>query len=590
MRDARAGIVMGLCATLGWGCHTPAPSPPPPPTPPPPVAEVEPTGPGAWARDSVFQRIVQQVQVIRGLTLSKPLKATPLDDDEFDEAFIAQTKRYNGDTSGDVDPRGTLGFYDYRTAEIFVRKELPTWTLSQENPHGVLAHEIVHALQHEHHTALLEPTPDRAPDEQRAISALIEGDAEVTRAVFEAITEQRPPKRWVAQQFLTAPRDSDDTDGESPFYAQLPAGSREALLFPYRRGGAFVAEFYVSGGFDLVNQLYEKPPLSSAEVLHPGMYLFGQHPIPVRPIPPPPGLAAQGHPGAVGELGLRLILRELKVPRAEALPLAAAWRGDYFLNLGRSFFRSPRFLWVVLFADETRAKQAERAFRGDIAVQRRGSTIALEAGVGLAARASFFAEAFTLPGQAPTPEPPVPLQRFAPLPTTLEHEGTVIGRTEAGRWVIPMLGVSFAIPNGFACHTGRSHGVVASCTDGRATFLLAFSTLSGNETGQRNYRLGMGRGLGGATDFAASDAHPLTTSFGEATANEAQFKSKNLDAQFATAAICRGHALLASFHATPIGERETSPAATLFASLDARGLEASELCQRVEHDATHDLP
>jgi hypothetical protein len=596
MRDPRAGIVMGVCSllTLAFanGCRqaSPVASPPPPSQATIREPEPEPTGPGAWARDSIFQRIVQEVQAIRGLTLSKPLKATPLDDDAFDEAFLAQTKRYNGDGTADVDPRGTLGFYDYRTAEIFVREELPAWSRSQENPLGVLAHEIVHALQHEHHPALLEPSPGRPADEQRAISALIEGDAEVTRAVFEALAEKRPPKRWVAQQFLQGSRDSDDVDGESPVYAQMPAGPREALLFPYRRGGAFVAEFYVSGGFDLVNQLYEKPPLASAQILHPGLYLFGQRPIPVRPIQPPADLSPQGHPGAVGELGLRLIFRELKLPRAPAMALAASWRGDYFLNLGRSFFRAPRFLWVIVFADEARAAQAERIFHGDITVVRRGATIALEAGVGLRERATFLRSAFDLPGTPPPPEPPLALRRFAPLPTTLESENTVVGRREGDRWSVPALGVSFVIPAGFTCHSGRSHGVVATCTDGAATFLLAFSTLAGNEVGQRNYRLGMGRGLGGTVDFSPTEAHPLKTSFGEATANEARFPKKGLDAQFTTAAICRGRALLASFHAAPLDQREASPAASLFASMNADGLERSEVCARVEHDATHDLP
>ena len=51
-----------------------------------------------------------------------------------------------------------------------------------------------------------------------------------------------------------------------------PAFFAKDLLFPYEAGYDFVADLFERGGWDLIDQAYEKPPVSTEQILHPERY------------------------------------------------------------------------------------------------------------------------------------------------------------------------------------------------------------------------------------------------------------------------------------------------------------------------------
>ena len=60
------------------------------------------------------------------------------------------------------------------------------------------------------------------------------------------------------------------------------AVTKRLLLFPYEDGMRFVADIYRAGGLELVNRMYEQPPVSTEQILHPNKYLEGELPTPVN--------------------------------------------------------------------------------------------------------------------------------------------------------------------------------------------------------------------------------------------------------------------------------------------------------------------
>ena len=114
------------------------------------------------------------------------------------------------------------------------------------NAKRTLAHEITHIVQFHY----FHPPQRETFDGKQALSALIEGDADLT-----------------ADLFVNLSQSSSSLDGSVP---------KELLMlwsFPYDYGRGFVAFLYSIGGWKLVNQAYSSPPETTEQVIHPEKYL-----------------------------------------------------------------------------------------------------------------------------------------------------------------------------------------------------------------------------------------------------------------------------------------------------------------------------
>jgi hypothetical protein len=109
-------------------------------------------------------------------------------------------------------------------------------------------------------------------DMRLAREALIAGDASLTRFLFSL---QNPAAEL-----------KDDLPSEDPDHplnqVPMPAYLRELALFPFNRGFDFAQTLHSAGNFAQLNAAYSRPPISTAEVIEPEMYLDPERAAPVE--------------------------------------------------------------------------------------------------------------------------------------------------------------------------------------------------------------------------------------------------------------------------------------------------------------------
>ncbi len=251
-----------------------------------------------------------------------------------------------------------VAFYDEFTHQVHVRER----ARQEADVPFVVAHELGHSLQFQHFR-----TPEVAnvidEDARLARLALLEGDAMLTMAAFAADENQLPLSRVlvrVAQGALEASmRDYRTSIEQSPELRSAPPFQRERLVFPYQAGASFVAQIHRAGGFSLVNRLYESPPASTEQILHPEKYLAGEPAVPIRAPEAPSGWNAL-RSGHVGELLIGAML-DVCNERPISREAAVGWGGDAFLVVSRG--EQGGLLLVTAWDSEPDARQFERAMR-----------------------------------------------------------------------------------------------------------------------------------------------------------------------------------------------------------------------------------
>ena len=185
------------------------------------------------------------------------------------------------------------------------------------------AHEFTHALQDQRFGVkkLLGEDFDQG-DRRTAHLAVAEGDAFLLMALWAQQNLSLEELGQVAA--ITDPASQAVLD-------RMPAILKDPLLFPYTQGLTMaLAAFTQGGGFAGVDALYDNPPDSTEQVLHPEKLEAREAPVAVSF---PDDLAARLSDGwkvslqdTVGELLLGIVLKE---GGAEApLDAAAGWGGD----------------------------------------------------------------------------------------------------------------------------------------------------------------------------------------------------------------------------------------------------------------------
>jgi hypothetical protein len=143
--------------------------------------------------------------------------------------------------------------------------------------------------------------------------------------------------------------------------ARTPAILRTPLEFPYSTGLMFVGSINSSGGWDAVDDLYERMPESTEQILHADKYTTRERPIEVTL---PADLATRLGSGwkvtmqdTFGELQTGIWLKEGGVPAADADAAAAGWGGDRLAVL-----EGPDGAWAVAIATAWDTAGDARAF------------------------------------------------------------------------------------------------------------------------------------------------------------------------------------------------------------------------------------
>lgn len=133
--------------------------------------------------------------------------------------------------------------------DIYVVKE--NFDPGSDSAKETLAHEFEHIVQERYFNL----TSDGSYDSDKAIAAIIEGDAVVAGWVYAGKNLSAEMKTEV-----------DEEINENNSLTTL-------FLFPYHYGSTFLARFYLDGGFEKVDEVLTTPPATTEQIIHVEKYL-----------------------------------------------------------------------------------------------------------------------------------------------------------------------------------------------------------------------------------------------------------------------------------------------------------------------------
>jgi hypothetical protein len=211
---------------------------------------------------------------------------------------------------------------------------------------SLLTHEFTHALQDQHFDLmkLLIVRPYNF-DRTESLFAVIEGDAmNVQRRSEQGEAYGRRSLEDIMKQ--ERERFGDYRREVGAFFPPLLT---ETFIFRYREGARFVEAVRRSRGERGVDALFQRPPLSTEQILHPEKYEAGEAPREVRLNEE--AFAASGWQNVTstpfGEVGVRGLLMA-GVSERDATRAAAGWGGDRAF-LFESASHAPLFVWKTVW-------------------------------------------------------------------------------------------------------------------------------------------------------------------------------------------------------------------------------------------------
>lgn len=219
------------------------------------------------------------------------------------------------------------GLYDPKGEEFFIADWIPP-----ADQRIVMAHELTHALQDQYFK--VDPWVDAAKpndDAEAARDAVLEGSAFAAMLDY-LLRERKMSVRELPdlEQFVRSQLGADD---KSPELAKAPPYLRDELLFPYLAGTTFTQRFLrENSGWPDFHKVFENPPVSTQQILHPDLYFSGTAPKPVALPDFSPLLSAGWNKldeNIMGEFGLQELLQQF-LGEQRAKRLAPAWAGDRY--------------------------------------------------------------------------------------------------------------------------------------------------------------------------------------------------------------------------------------------------------------------
>ena len=212
------------------------------------------------------------------------------------------------------------GYYDPDSATLFI----PAGLVDSFTLRTTVAHELVHALQHQYANLDSLIQQKRANDRRTAAQAVLEGQATLVQILVMM------PERTLAtvpdfQDSRSAVRKQQTTMKE---FAGAPMWLRETLVFPYLAGADFVKWFErTHPGQEPYGAAM---PLSTEQILHPDRYEAGDRPVELRFTGPPAGRVR--YEDDLGEFESGLLLSQLLADTVElgVAADAAGWAGDRY--------------------------------------------------------------------------------------------------------------------------------------------------------------------------------------------------------------------------------------------------------------------
>jgi hypothetical protein len=303
-----------------------------------PNASSEPDVEPVERRSAAENRLLEQAEAIatrvariRGLPLKKEiakgiknraqLRATLVEklDEEMTDAQIANEGRVYKELGLlprsidykqmflDLLTEQIAGFYDQQTKELYIMRGIP---LALQRP--AMAHELYHAIQDQHFDILSLQGPFSSTENSDfaiARSALIEGDATVTMIDFSLYESGELPTEevstfvelpfvarfvdWMRFDRLSAIEKLAEAHSskmdesaarqiqafQNSALSRAPTIVRDLLVFPYLAGLRFIVLARHGRSWSDIDAIYDDPPVSTEQIMHPEKYFQGDDPV-----------------------------------------------------------------------------------------------------------------------------------------------------------------------------------------------------------------------------------------------------------------------------------------------------------------------
>jgi hypothetical protein len=276
--------------------------------------------------------------------------------------------------AGGVLPEGTdLGslaasFTAVSAGAVYSPLDKQILLVDRQSGSSLLTHEFVHALQDQHFDLLkLLVVRPYNYDRTEAVFALIEGDAmNVQRRAEEGEAYARRTLEDITRQ-----ENERFSLYRREYGALFPPLLTETFIFRYRDGARFVETVRRKSGERGVDEVFQKPPATSEQLLHPEKYFQGEA---AREVQINEAAFAQNNwqvatSTTMGEIGLRGILLA-GVQEREAVRAAAGWGGDRAYLFERAG-ASSLFLWKSVWDKSVDAEEFYKAYNA-LQQKRRG--------------------------------------------------------------------------------------------------------------------------------------------------------------------------------------------------------------------------
>ena len=336
-----------------------------------PIPDGAETSPVLARADQIFE----EVSRLRGLPIKNPVHKLLKDREFFARYFLKLLQRqypvarkkilerayiFYGFLSPGTDLvqstvsallRQVQGVYDPTTKTLYIAD----W-VGEDLQEEVLAHELTHALQDQYFDlrAYLAQEQGQSMDYQFAHDSVMEGEA-VALAMDYSLEGKKVDFTRIRNIGEAADlKDRLDESGQKAF------GRKSALPdvadFPYVYGTSFLQKYVKTYGWQGMGYLFEHPPTSTHQVLHPETFFPVRHnPTRVGIEDLSPGILkgrSKFWEDSFGEYGLFLMLRPY-LGGEEARNAVKGWRGDRF----QLYQRSDHLTGVgyVIFEDEVSA-------------------------------------------------------------------------------------------------------------------------------------------------------------------------------------------------------------------------------------------
>src|SRR6202790_5881588 len=223
------------------------------------------------------------------------------------------------------------GLYDPDSKEFFIAN----WN-TEADERMVMSHELTHALQDQHfHIDKWTDAAKPNDDAELARDAVLEGSA--MAAMLDYGVGGKGSIRDLVDFYPALLMGDLDS---SPELSKAPKVLQDELLFPYLAGIKFTQHLLkAANGWPDFYKVFDKPPVSTQQIMHPDLYLQGVVPAKIE-LPAAKGVVSSDwkklDENDMGEFGVQEILKQF-LPKNRSTTLAAAWAGDRY-----AIFENPK--------------------------------------------------------------------------------------------------------------------------------------------------------------------------------------------------------------------------------------------------------